>query len=112
MCAHTRARITFTNHIQTPWKKHEFVNFSIFFQRYAQVIQIWANLSKQFPNAELHASSLDAFVEALITNQNISDSLPVLTAEMGDTWNYGIAADPYVKSRLNEVKGVDTFSFT
>jgi hypothetical protein len=56
------------------------------------VLQLWAKLRKQFPNAKIIASSLDTFVEKVLT---IKHKLPVFTGEMGDTWLYGIGSDPF-----------------
>ena len=56
------------------------------------VIKLWASLKQQFPNAAIKASSLDEFSQHLWT---FKDNLPVVTSEMGDTWLYGIGADPF-----------------
>lgn len=47
-------------------------------------------LSEEFPQAKVFASTLDNFVD----NIAISDALPTVTGEIGDTWIQGIAADP------------------
>ena len=44
-----------------------------------------------FPNAKLHASTFEAFLEAV---QPVIDQLPVVEGEIGDTWISGIASDP------------------
>ncbi len=52
----------------------------------------WITLRQQFPDSEIVASSFDGFVEAVA---NVSDDFfPVVDAEIGDTWIYGIASDP------------------
>jgi hypothetical protein len=56
------------------------------------VLQLWSSLRKQFPNAKIIASSLDTFVEKVLTIKHL---LPVFSGEMGDTWLYGIASDPF-----------------
>lgn len=65
------------------------------------VIQFWADLQKQFPNAKIIASSLDAFAASVI--KNFKQKLPVITQEMGDTWAYGIGADPFRTSVFREI---------
>ena len=44
-----------------------------------------------FPHAKLHASTFEAFLEAV---QPVIDQLPVVEGEIGDTWISGIASDP------------------
>ena len=44
-----------------------------------------------FPNARVEASTLDAFFAALEPHRG---RLPVVTAEIGDTWLYGSGSDP------------------
>lgn len=48
-------------------------------------------LKKQYPNAEIQASTLDIFAEKLL---EIKDKLPVITEEIGDTWIHGVGSDP------------------
>lgn len=43
-------------------------------------------LRAEFPNAEVVASTYDAFATAL---QSVRSTLPVINAEIGDTWIYG-----------------------
>ena len=45
-----------------------------------------------FPNAHVLASSPDTFFDKL---QPFADELPVVTSEIGDTWMYGTASDPF-----------------
>ncbi|MDT8306243.1 MAG: DUF5054 domain-containing protein [Anaerolineae bacterium] len=56
-----------------------------------QVATIFAGLRRTFPQADVIASTLDAFARAL---PPIKDQLPVVTAEIGDSWIHGIASDP------------------
>lgn len=65
-----------------------------------QVITLWKQLSEQFPNAVIKATSLDLFAEHLLQQKHI---LPVVTQEMGDTWLYGISADPYRLGTYREI---------
>jgi hypothetical protein len=55
------------------------------------VLQSYQKLRERFPEAELLASSMDSFAEVLRT---VQDQLPVITAEIGDTWIQGAGTDP------------------
>lgn len=55
------------------------------------VIAAYAALRQQFPDAHLIASTLDAVARTLVT---VHDWLPVVTAEIGDTWIQGVGSDP------------------
>lgn len=57
-------------------------------------------LQKQFPNAEVKASTLDNYARALL---KFKSKLPVVTEEIGDTWIHGIASDPYKVSVFLEL---------
>jgi hypothetical protein len=52
------------------------------------------------PTARIAASTLDAFARAIVPLQ---DRLPVVTAEIGDTWIHGVGSDPTKVSRLREL---------
>lgn len=52
-----------------------------------------AELRARFPDAEVRASTLDAFARALAASSAVAD-LPVVTAEIGDPWIFGVASDP------------------
>lgn len=52
-----------------------------------------AELRARFPDAEVRASTLDAFARALAASGAVAD-LPVVTAEIGDPWIFGVASDP------------------
>lgn len=56
-----------------------------------QVVAIFRELRKAFPQADVVASTLDAFARAL---PPIKEQLPVVTAEIGDSWIHGVASDP------------------
>lgn len=58
----------------------------------------FAEISAKFPGAEVKASTLDAFAERL---RDVSDRLPVVREEIGDTWIHGVATDP---SKLAEFR--------
>lgn len=51
----------------------------------------WQQLMKEFPGAKIMASSYDTFLGEL---DKVRSTLPVVTAEMGDTWIYGVPSDP------------------
>ena len=57
----------------------------------AQIAEIYANLRGQFPGADVHAATLNDAAAAIAPIRN---TLPVVTAEIGDTWIYGVASDP------------------
>ena len=57
-----------------------------------EVLNNFARLKKLFPNATIVASGYDPFVLELMQYQ---DQLPVVKGEIGDTWIYGTASDPW-----------------
>jgi hypothetical protein len=68
--------------------------------RVEAIRRIYADLRRQFPNAEVKASSLTAIANAL---EPYRDRLPVVTQEIGDTWIYGVSSDPLKLARYREV---------
>lgn len=60
-------------------------------QNLTQVLQGWANVRTQFPNATIFASSLETFAARLET---VKHTLPVYSGEIGDSWIYGAPSDP------------------
>eukprot|EP00040_Diaphanoeca_grandis_P033122 m.202065 g.202065 ORF g.202065 m.202065 type:complete len:879 (+) comp32815_c1_seq1:127-2763(+) len=50
-----------------------------------------SSLRKQYPNANVHASTFDDFAKIATS---VKDQLPLVTSEIGDTWLYGIPSDP------------------
>lgn len=54
------------------------------------------SIQGHFKDAEIRASTLDAFAQSLET---IWDRLPVITQEIGDTWIHGVGTDPAKISR-------------
>ena len=62
--------------------------FTVSFQ---EVLFYYEFFRKEFPGAQLTASTYDDFFEAVTP---ITDQLPVVNREIGDTWIYGIASDP------------------
>ncbi len=66
----------------------------------AQVKARFAELRRRFPNATLEACSLNAVAEAL---EPLKETLPEVTAEIGDTWIYGFASAPSRMARFRAV---------
>ena len=53
-----------------------------------QVINLFNITARNFPDADIQVSTLDAYFELLIAEApNLK--LPVVTGEIGDTWIYG-----------------------
>ena len=64
----------------------------------------WDQLRRNFPNAkEIVASTLDNFTQHLVEVRN---KLPVVRAEVGDTWIYGVPSDPQKVSRMAAIEKV------
>ena len=57
-----------------------------------QVLSVWDRLRRQYPDAEILASSLDAYARSILP---FKKDLPVVTEEIGDTWIHGVGSDPY-----------------
>lgn len=57
----------------------------------SEVMQLIARYRQRYPEALVSASTLDAFAARVET---IRHTLPVVDAEIGDTWNHGLATDP------------------
>lgn len=57
------------------------------------VLAAHADLQARHPEAEVRASTLDAFARALVGSGAV-DRLPVVTAEIGDPWLFGAGSDP------------------
>lgn len=62
-----------------------------------EVKAIFAGLRKCFPNAQIHAVSLNDVAAAV---DAMRDKLPVLTSEIGDTWIYGYGSSPLRMARF------------
>jgi len=69
-------------------------------QSAADVGATFQRLREQFPGASVEASTLDRFAEALV---RIKAHLPVVTAELGDTWIHGAGSDPTKAARYREL---------
>lgn len=66
----------------------------------SQVKGAFARLRKEFPKARITACSMNEIAEALYA---VRDSLPVITAEIGDTWIYGYGSSPLRMERFREL---------
>ncbi|MEX0744289.1 MAG: DUF5054 domain-containing protein [Phycisphaeraceae bacterium] len=69
-------------------------------QSLADVQRIFAQRRGRFPHARVRSSTLDAFARQLVKHR---DGLPVVTAEMGDTWIHGVGTDPTKVARFREL---------
>jgi hypothetical protein len=54
-----------------------------------EVLAFWSLNRARFPNAKIVVSSIDAFTEAIAP---LASTLPVITSEIGQSWNYGAPA--------------------
>ena len=59
-----------------------------------QVLEIFDLVRSYFPDANVFASTFDAFTKELLAKKDELD-LPVVTKEIGDTWIYGKQTNPY-----------------
>lgn len=59
-----------------------------------------SRIQEKYPGAEVFASTLDDYAATLLP---IMDTLPVVDAEIGDTWDYGLAADPIKTAAYREL---------
>jgi hypothetical protein len=65
-----------------------------------EITKIYADLRKQFPQAQVTAANLSEIAAAL---EPYRSQLPVVTQEIGDTWIYGAPSDPIKVARYREV---------
>ncbi len=64
------------------------------------VVASFAALRERVPGAEVVGSTLDAFAVGL---RPVVADLPVVTAEIGDTWIHGVGSDPGKVARFREL---------
>lgn len=57
----------------------------------ADVVERWDALARRFPNATIEAATLD---DVALRLQPLVAELPVVDAEIGDTWIQGVGTDP------------------
>jgi hypothetical protein len=60
-------------------------------QSVPQTIDVLRELTAEYPDASIKASTLDAYGEILWARR---DELPIVELELGDSWIYGVASDP------------------
>jgi hypothetical protein len=65
-----------------------------------QVGAVFRDLRQTFPQANVIASTLDAFTRVLLP---LKEQLPVVTAEIGDSWIHGVGSDPRKVSQFREL---------
>ncbi len=65
-----------------------------------EVLEVYRDKRLLFPGAEVFASTLDAFALRL---EAVRSTLPVVNAEIGDTWIHGVGSDPIKVSRYREL---------
>ena len=66
----------------------------------AEIAGIYARLRTQFPHATIKAANMNHVAAAV---DQVRDRLPIVTSEIGDTWIYGCASDPYKVARYRSV---------
>jgi len=62
---------------------------------------IFHETRQHYPGAEVTASTLDAFARALLP---VKATLPVVTAEIGDSWIHGVGTDPKKVARFRTLQ--------
>lgn len=66
-----------------------------------EINEQFREIQERYPDAEVIASSLDAFARSLV---QIREQLPVIREEIGDTWIHGTGTDPLKLARLRELQ--------
>ncbi len=69
-------------------------------QNREEVMKVYSNLHKQFPEAKIVASDLNQVAADL---ERSKDKLPVVREEIGDTWIHGAGSDPWKIARFREL---------
>lgn len=65
-----------------------------------EITQIFVDLKRRFPNAEVIATSLTVVANEVARHAYV---LPVVSQEVGDTWIHGIASDPLKVARYRAI---------
>ncbi|MGI8938672.1 MAG: DUF5054 domain-containing protein [Iamia sp.] len=65
-----------------------------------EVLAGFASWRDRVPGAQVRGSTLDAFAEAI---RPVVTELPVVTAEIGDTWVHGVGSDPQKVAAYREL---------
>ncbi|KAL0486672.1 hypothetical protein AKO1_001653 [Acrasis kona] len=58
-----------------------------------EVLDAIKHVREQYPGASVEASTIDNFVNGVLSKPDILNKLKVITSEIGDTWLYGVASD-------------------
>jgi Domain of unknown function (DUF5054) len=69
-----------------------------------QVELLWAQLERRWPNVTILASTFEQFADA--TRDAVLRNAPVVRAEIGDVWIYGVASDPLKLAKLRSAQRV------
>lgn len=65
-----------------------------------EVVRIYSDLSRQFPNSQIIPASLTDIANAV---EPYRANLPVVKQEIGDSWIYGVSSDPVKLARYREI---------
>ena len=71
-----------------------------------EVIKVYDDLHKKFPEAEIVAADLNDLALAV---RAIEDTLPVFTNEFGDNWIHGVGTDP---RKINNFRALERLALT
>lgn len=71
-----------------------------------QVFAEMDRLHKKYPNAQIVSGRMDDFAQLLLED---IDKLPVVSAELGDTWIHGAASDPFKMGAFYELLRIRDF---
>ncbi|HSM56641.1 MAG TPA: DUF5054 domain-containing protein [Candidatus Sulfomarinibacteraceae bacterium] len=64
-------------------------------QSEAEIVEQFARLRQSYPQAQIEASDLNSFAQALeAARPTLQATLPLVTSEIGDTWIHGAGSDP------------------
>ena len=66
----------------------------------AEIADVYSDLTRQFPNAQITACGLTEIANAI---EPFRKNLPTVTQEIGDSWIYGVASDPVKVARYREI---------
>ena len=64
------------------------------FNLYDELLPGFEGIRQEFPNAYVHASTFDNFIDRLLQRPDVVSSLKLVEEEIGDTWQYGPPSDP------------------
>lgn len=70
------------------------------------VAEVFAEARLYFPNARIVSGSYDRFVASVLDNATVLASLPMVTAEIGDTWIWGTVSDPLKTARFRSFERI------